>query len=101
MQCLVTAATRVQTESLAGRQNRFTESSCACQAQLDNAFLTSQKDKWLYPKPPDLEGDSFLHLPAHHCLPRLCSEPVSGSGLFLLSLPQAYASQEFLPTGQS
>lgn len=86
MQCPVTAATRVCRESLAGRHSRSTENSCACQAQLDNVFLTSQKDKCLHPKSPGLEGDSLVHLPAHHCSPWLFSEPMSGSGLLLLSL---------------
>lgn len=56
MQCTVTAATRVQRESLAGRHNRFIERPCACQAQVDNVFLTSQKDKWLVPKIPRPRG---------------------------------------------
>lgn len=82
----MTAAARVLRESLAGRHSRFTENSRACQAQLDNVFLTSQKDKWLYQKSPDLEGDGLLHLPAHNCLPWLFFEPGSGSRLLLLSL---------------
>lgn len=67
--------------------SRFTENSCARQAQPDKVFLTSWKDKWLYPKSPDLEGDSRVRLPAYHYSPWIFSELVSGSGLLLLSLP--------------